>query len=90
MRGIANELLSDGIFQALAKFIQQSTMVMSMMFLKSKYCKQEIELADTLLDCEQSLSFPSLFRVIERMSCERTILTKFRTRRISGTKTNYS
>ena len=48
MRGIANKLLSDGIFQALAKFIQQSTMVMSMTFLKSKYHKQEIELADAL------------------------------------------
>ena len=48
MRGIANKLLSDGIFQTFAKFIQQSTMVMSMTFLKSKYRKQEIELADTL------------------------------------------
>ena len=44
------ELLSDGIFQAFGKFIQQSTMVMSMTFLKSKYRKQEFELAayDTL------------------------------------------
>ena len=48
MRVIANKLLSDGIFQAFGKFIQQSTMVMSMTFLKSKYRKQEIELADTL------------------------------------------
>ena len=50
MRGIANKLLSDGIFQAFGKFIQQSTMVMSMTFLKSKYRKQEFELAayDTL------------------------------------------
>ena len=45
MRDIANKLLTDGTFQNL---IQQSTMVMSMTFLKSKYCKQEIELADTL------------------------------------------
>ena len=44
-RGIANKLLSDGIFQAFGKFIQQSTMVMSMTFLKSKYRKQEFELA---------------------------------------------
>ena len=48
MHGIANKLLSDGIFQTFTKFIQQSTMVMSMTFLKSKYGKQEIELADTL------------------------------------------
>ena len=54
MRDIANKLLSDGIFQAFAKFIQQSTMVMSMTFLKSKYRKQEIELADTLfLKCKK-------------------------------------
>ena len=45
MRDIANKLLTDGTFQNL---IEQSTMVMSMTFLKSKYCKQEIELADTL------------------------------------------
>ena len=48
MRGIANKLLSDSIFQAFAKFIQQSMMVMSMTFLKSEYRKQEIELAYTL------------------------------------------
>ena len=48
MRDIANKLLSDGNFQTFAKFIQQSTMVMSMTFLKSKYHKQEIKLADAL------------------------------------------
>ena len=48
MRDIGDKLLSDDIFQTFANFIQQSTMAMSMTFLKLKYRKLQIELADTL------------------------------------------
>ena len=44
------------------------------------------------LDCEQSLSFPSVFLAFLRASVEliSIIFTEFCARRISGTKTDYS